>query len=91
MDVILKRQQLMGLGKTEQSSFDIINTMLDQWTKDLFYSNTDYTLFSVQRADGMKTWSEIKKERFNGYDVDPKTFIVIRTTAPTQNWKNLTT
>ena len=67
----------------------VIEAMVEQWTKDLFFCNPDFTLFSAQRLEGMVTWSEIKQERFNGYDVDPKTFILNRTTAPTLNWKNL--
>ena len=46
-------------------------------------------MYSAEKTEGMFTWSEIKKERFNGYDVDPKTFVLTRATAPTGNWKDL--
>ena len=67
----------------------MFETFADQWARDLFYCNHDFSVFSAHRTEGMMTWSEIKKERFNGYDVDPKTFVVMRTTAPAYNWKDL--
>jgi hypothetical protein len=81
-----KQLALLAKEKGEGNSFflfiKIFETFADQWTRDLFYCNHDFSVYSAHRTEGMMTWSEIKKERFNGYDVDPKTFVVIRTTAP---------
>ena len=63
--------------------------MIDQWTKGAFLSTNDFTLYSVYKNEGFFSFSEIKKNQLNGYDLDPVTKAIVRDTAPSVNWSEM--
>ena len=87
--VITKKMISEGLESFATSLEAMIRSqevLVDQWTKDMFLSTDDFTLLSVYKADGFFTFSEIKKNQLNGYDLDPLTKVIVTDTAPVANW-----
>jgi hypothetical protein len=59
--------------------------------EEAFFTNTDYTQFSVVELPGFKHWSAYKEERFNGFKIDQERMIISSDSAPKLNYDKLMT
>lgn len=56
---------------------------------DAFYSNIDYTQFSVVELPGFKKWSQYKEDKLIGYDIDQERMIINSVKAPKLKYDDL--
>ena len=46
--------------------------------EDKFYANADFYMYSTVPLDGYNLWSTFLSQKYKGYDMDPKTFKILR-------------
>ena len=68
--MLLKANIPAQLAETPLPNLIAEDVFVDVFILDVFFSNPDFTLFSIFELEGFKKWSQIKDSNFSQYDFD---------------------